>query len=138
MPDFTTPHGQRAAERLRQEEIIWLTTVGGDGMPQPSPVWFLWEGETMLIFSQPKVPKIANIRREPRVALHFDSDGKGGDIVVLTGRAEVVDNAAPATIPEAYLAKYAAGIKDIGMTPEEMAASFSAAIRVTPTTLRGH
>ncbi len=138
MLDFTTPFGQRAAGRLQQEEIIWLTTVGDDGMPQPSPVWFLWEGDTVLIYSQPKTPKVANIGSRPQVALHLDGDGKGGDIVVLTGRAEVSENAAPVTIPAAYLAKYAAGIKDIGMTPEQMAASFSAVIRVTPTKLRGH
>ena len=41
MPEFTGEFGQRAAERLRTEEVIWLTTVGNDGMPQPSPVWFL-------------------------------------------------------------------------------------------------
>jgi len=65
MPDFTTPHGQRATERLHTEEVIWLTTIGGDGTPQPSPVWFLWEEDTVLIFSEPKTPKVANIRRSP-------------------------------------------------------------------------
>jgi len=138
MPDFTTPFGQRATERLQTEEIIWLTTVGDDGMPQPSPVWFLWEGETVLIYSQPNTPKVANIKSRPQVALHFDGDGKGGNIVVLTGQAEVAAETGPATIPDAYRTKYAAGITDIGMTSEQMAASFSATIRVTPTKLRGH
>jgi PPOX class probable F420-dependent enzyme len=137
MLDFTTPHGQRAAERLRTEAIIWLTTVGGDGTPQPSPVWFLWEEDTVLIFSKPKAPKIANIRREPRVALHFNSDADGGDIVILTGQAEVVPEDAAAVVPNAYLTKYADGIKDIGLTPETMTAEYSAVIRITPTKLRG-
>lgn len=137
MPDFTTPHGQRAAERLRTEEVIWLTTVGNDGTPQPSPVWFLWEGDTVLIFSKPNAPKIANIKREPRVALHFNNDAEGGDIVVLTGQAEVAPENAAAVIPNAYLTKYADGIKDIGLTPDTMTAEYSAVIRVTPTKLRG-
>jgi PPOX class probable F420-dependent enzyme len=137
MPDFTTPHGQRAAARLRTEEIIWLTTVGHDGTPQPSPVWFLWEDDTVLIISKPKAPKIANIRREPRVALHFNSDAEGGDIVILTGQAEIAAESAAAVVPNAYLTKYADGIKAIGLTPETMLAEYAAVIRVRPTTLRG-
>ncbi len=137
MLDFTTPHGQRAAERLRTEEVIWLTTVGSDGTPQPSPVWFLWEDDTMLIFSKPKAPKIANIQRQPRVALHFNNDAEGGDIVVLTGQAEVAAENAALVVPERYLTKYADGIKDIGLTQGTMTAEYSAVIRITPTKLRG-
>ncbi len=31
--------------RLREEVIVWLTTVRSDGQPQSVPVWFLWDGE---------------------------------------------------------------------------------------------
>jgi len=137
MLDFTTAFGQRAAARLQSEEIIWLATVGGDGTPQPSPVWFLWDGETVLIFSKPNAPKIANIQREPRVALHFNSDESGDNIVILTGQAAVLDTTAAEAILDTYLTKYAVGIKNIGLTPEKMAAEYSATIRVTPTKLRG-
>lgn len=30
-------------ERLRTEDIAWITTVTADGQPQSSPVWFLWD-----------------------------------------------------------------------------------------------
>ncbi len=46
MLDTTTDAGARAESRLREEMIIWLTTVLSDGQPQSVPVWFLWEGET--------------------------------------------------------------------------------------------
>jgi hypothetical protein len=36
-------------KRLREEQVIWLTTVRADGMPLPTPVSFLWAGETVLI-----------------------------------------------------------------------------------------
>lgn len=138
MLDFTTDFGRRAAERLRTEQIIWLITVGDDGMPQPSPVWFIWEGETALIYSQPDTPKIRNIARHPQAALHLDGDGDGGNIVVLTGRAAIAPDAPPATAHAAYLAKYDAGIRGIDMTPGSFAAAFSTPIRITPTKLRGH
>lgn len=136
--DTTTDFGARAARRLQTEQIIWLVTAGADGTPQPSPVWFHWDGATMLIFSEPDAPKIRNIARNPRVAVHFDSDGWGGNIVVLTGEARVLDNAPSVEEVPDYLEKYAEGIERIGMTPEQMAATYSTAIRVTPGRVRGH
>lgn len=136
--DTTTDFGARVARRLQNEQIVWLVTAGADETPQPSPVWFHWDGATMLIFSEPDAPKIRNIARNPRVALHFDSDGSGGNIVVLTGEARVLDDAPSVEEVPAYLEKYAEGIERIGMTPEQMAATYSAAIRVTPGKVRGH
>ena len=38
MLDTTGEVGSRAEERLRSEEIAWLTTVRPDGQPQSVPV----------------------------------------------------------------------------------------------------
>jgi PPOX class probable F420-dependent enzyme len=72
------------------------------------------------------------------VALHLDGDGKGGDIVVVTGDARTDPQAPPADKVPAYIAKYREGMKRIGMTPESFARAYSVAIRITPTRLRGH
>lgn len=87
MWDTTTEFGQRIARRLAEELIIWLVTTGKDGTPQPSPVWFVWDGETVLIFSKPDAPKVRNIQACSRVALHFNSDARGWDVVVFTSTA---------------------------------------------------
>ncbi len=137
MLDFTTDFGKRAAERLRTEEVIWLTTVGRDGLPQPSPVWFLWEDDAAIIYSQSKAPKVGNIIRHPQVALNFNSDAGGGDVVIFTGTAEIVADAPPATAHATYLAKYGAAITRIGMNPDSFADDYRTVIRVTPTKLRG-
>ena len=136
--DTTTEFGQRVQRRLRDETIGWLTTVGPDGTPQPSPIWFLWDGETILIYSQPNTPKVRNIERNGRVALNLDGDGRGGDIVILTGAARVDRDAPGAADHTEYLEKYRQGIERIGMTPEQFAASYSEPIRMTPAKLRGH
>ena len=84
MLDGSTEFGQRATRRLNEEIIGWLTTVSPTGQPQPIPVWFLWDGESFLLYSRPGQAKLANIARSPRVSLNLDGDGSGGDIVVGT------------------------------------------------------
>ena len=37
LPDPQSPFGARVRERLRDENVIWFTTVGADGTPQPNP-----------------------------------------------------------------------------------------------------
>jgi PPOX class probable F420-dependent enzyme len=136
--DTGSEFGGRAARRLKDELIYWLVTVGPDGTPQPSPVWALWDGEALLIYSQPDTPKLRNIANQPRVAVHLDGDGRGGDIVIVTGNARVAPDTPPADrIPE-YVAKYREGLRRIGMTAESFARAYPVAVRVTLTRLRGH
>ncbi|HEX2035830.1 MAG TPA: TIGR03667 family PPOX class F420-dependent oxidoreductase [Chloroflexota bacterium] len=129
--------GRRAERRLREELVIWLVTAGRDGQPQPSPLWFLWDNGSVLIRSQPDTPKVRNIAANPKVALHFDSDSKGGNVVVLTGTAEVLPEGFSVAQREAYIEKYREDIQDNDMTPDEMLQEYSVTLRVTPTRLRG-
>jgi PPOX class probable F420-dependent enzyme len=127
---MTVAIDEKLAARLQTEQIIWLTTVREDGTPQPTPVWFYWHEESMLIFTQPQSQKLRNIAANPKVALNLHTDEYGGSVAVLWGEAYVdPQGASPAEI-EAYMAKYAAGIKMLGWTPEQMANSFSTALRV--------
>jgi PPOX class probable F420-dependent enzyme len=137
MLDFTSSIGQRIQLRMQEEETIWLTTVDSSNTPQPRPVWFQWDGETAMIFSQAGAAKVRHIARNPRVALNFNTDEDGGDVGVLIGEARILSGAPPATRLQAYLKKYTAGIQDIGLTPESMQAEYSVVILVTPTALRG-
>jgi PPOX class probable F420-dependent enzyme len=135
--DTSTDFGKRVERRLREEEVLWLTTVRRDGTPQPTPVWFLWDGgDAVLIYSRPRQQKERNITGNPHVALNFNSDG-GGNVVVLTGTAAIVTDAPPAQDNAAYVRKYDASISRIGMNRDSFAAAYSQAIRVTITALRG-
>ena len=137
MLDFTSPIGRRIKRRLREEQIIWLTTIDVHHTPQPRPVWFHWDGATLLIFSQTRAAKVRHIQRHPRVALNFNTDAKGDDVGVLIGEAMIVAKPIAPNRMKAYLRKYRPGIKDIGMTVASFQAEYSVAILVTPATLRG-
>jgi PPOX class probable F420-dependent enzyme len=132
MLDTTTDAGARANRRLREEIMIWLTTVRSDGQPQSVPVWFLWDGETFLIYSQPGRQKLRNIGGNPRVGLHLNSNDRGVDVVRVEGAAQMLEDFPPATEVGEYLEKYRESIARIGFDPDGFARTYSVALRVTP------
>jgi PPOX class probable F420-dependent enzyme len=136
--DESTEFGARVAAHLRDEIVVWMTTVTPKGSPLPMPVWFDWNGaDSVLMFSE-EGARVRNVEANPRVTLNFDGDGGGGDIVVLSGHARIERDAPPADRVETYLEKYAEHIDRIGLTPEQFAARYSVPIRVELTELRGH
>ena len=124
-----------AEERLGREPVIWLTTVRADGQPQTSPVWFVWDGETFLIYSMPRSQKVPNIRRNPSVSLNLDGNGTGGGIVSIEGQARIEDGP-PILEAAAYVEKYTESIRAMGAEPEPFSREYSTPIRVTPTRRR--
>lgn len=121
IPDRATAYGERVRRRLTGEMTIWLTTVRRDGTPQPNPVGFLWDGGDSL---------------QPLVSLHFDSGG--GDIVVFTGTAEILDDypAVPdnSAWPEKYSEEIAARFGDA----VKFAETYSVPVRIHLTRVRGY
>ena len=124
------------ARRLQTEEVIWLTTVRPDGSPVPTPVWFYWNGESFLIYTQPISHKLRYIAGNPAVALNFNTDEAGGSVAVFAGTAAVDEQPPSAAEVEGYFAKYAEGIKMIGLTRESMAAEYATLLRVRPSRVR--
>jgi PPOX class probable F420-dependent enzyme len=135
--DPATDFGKKVIYRLNEEEVIWFTTVAGDGTPQPNPVWFLWEGESILIYTRPETKKVTNLRQRPRVALHFDATETGEDVVVFTGEAKIDSSAPPVHENLQYSEKYRLGMAALGSSPEQMGADYTIAIRVRPDNVRG-
>ncbi|HEV3359169.1 MAG TPA: TIGR03667 family PPOX class F420-dependent oxidoreductase [Pseudonocardiaceae bacterium] len=138
LPDPTTPFGERALRRLNSEVVIWLTTVGKDGTPQPNPVWFLLDNDSLLIYNRPDANRIAHIGQRPQVALNLDGDGKGGDIVVVTGTARLIDDVPPCDQLPAYLEKYEALMTRVAGSPEKFGKAYPVAMRIDISKVRGH
>jgi PPOX class probable F420-dependent enzyme len=134
--DRTTEKGARADTRLRTEVVAWLTTVSGDGQPVPTPVWFWWDGDSILVYSQREKPKLRHIAGNPRVAFALRTDELGDEITVISGTA-AVDPASPSAdgLP-GYIDKYAALIERLGADPASFAGEYSVPVRITPTKLR--
>ncbi|MGH3290699.1 MAG: TIGR03667 family PPOX class F420-dependent oxidoreductase [Trebonia sp.] len=118
-------------KHLVNDHIVWLTTVTPAGRPAPRPVWFMWDGTAVTIYSQPEGAKLKHIAANDHVSLHFNSTPGGGDVVVISGRAAVLNGAPlPSEVP-AIADKYRESIQAMGYT-QEWYDSYSTAIRVTP------
>ena len=139
MIEFSSKFGRFAKRHIRNEYFIWLTTVDSGDTPQPRPVWFIWENNSFLIFSQAKAHKLTHVGKNPGVALHFNTEDQAGDksVIVFIGSASIDPNCPPAHKVPAYFRKYKSGIEALNMTPEGFSREYSVAIRITPHTLRG-
>jgi PPOX class probable F420-dependent enzyme len=134
--DATTARGKQIQRRLEKELIIWLATSGAEGRPHVVPVWFLWEGDSFLIYSLPG-QKVRDIGANPKVQLHFNTTLDGADVVRIDGTAARLRRHPAAHRVPAYVRKYASLIKSYSWTAESFARDYHVVLRVRPTRFRG-
>ena len=130
MPD------KHAQSRLKKDLVIWLATSGRDGRPHAVPVWFLWDGDTFLIYSLPG-QKARDIEANPNVALHLNSDPVGEDVIRVEGTAKIDPTQPPAYRVPSYVRKYRDLIKGYDWTPKVFSEQYHVAIRIRPTRFHG-
>lgn len=133
MLDPTDPKRAHVDRRLRVEPILWLASTRPDGRPHLVPVWFWWDGETILVFSEPTAQKIRNLRHSPHVIVALDTAGQAEDVVVVRGTAELTEKSSTDLMPPAFERKYEALFPHAGTNPERMKAQYSQPIRIRPT-----
>ena len=72
MTDLNNPKVQKI---LQSKAFAHLATLGANGEPQSSPMWFLWDGEYIKFTHTTNRKKYQNIQRDPRVSISItDSD----------------------------------------------------------------
>ena len=94
-----------------------------------STTWSTRTGSTM--------NRINHVVDRPQVALHFDGDGTGGDIVVFTGTACSADDIPPPHENRAFLAKYGDSLLRVSDSVEEFGKRFPVPLRIEITRTRG-
>jgi PPOX class probable F420-dependent enzyme len=122
--------------RLEEAVVIWLTTVTPDGQPQSSPVWFIVDGDELLVFSRANVPRVRNIGANGHVAVNLDTLDDGEEVLTMEADARIDASAHPANEVSAYLDKYAARIAGNDWTPEVFARDYPICLRIRPTRVR--
>jgi PPOX class probable F420-dependent enzyme len=137
--DATAPRGRpRAEAALRDDPVVWLSSVRPDGRPHLVPVWFHWDGERIVAFSKPNARKVENLRDEPRVMLAVGTPGPEYDVELIEATAELPDTRSAELMPTGFGAKYRDLLRRAGLTVQHFAEVYSQPIVLRPTRFLGY
>lgn len=77
------------SRELLDRGITRLAYVAADGTPRAVPIAFVWNGSDIVMCTPTNAPKLAGLRRNPAVALTFDTEEFPPKILLVRGRAEL-------------------------------------------------
>jgi len=79
------------ASFLGEQRTCRFATTGPDG-PHVAPVWFVWDGQALWVYSLTRSQRWANVSRDPRVAVVVDDGHHYHELhgVEMEGQAAVV------------------------------------------------
>ena len=123
---------------LRDDPVLWLSSVQPDGRPHLVPVWFHWDGDRILAFSKPNARKVGNLRDQPFVMLAVGTPGPEFDVELIEATAELPEEPAGTLIPESFGAKYRDLLHRAGLTVQRFAEVYSQPIVLRPTRFLGY
>jgi PPOX class probable F420-dependent enzyme len=132
------PHPAGADAALRDDPVVWLSSVQRDGRPHVVPVWFHWDGERIVAFSKPHARKVDNLRDQPRVMLAVGTPGPDFEVELIEATAELPDRSAAELMPEGFGAKYRELLRRAGLSVQRFAEVYSQPIVLRPTRFLGY
>jgi PPOX class probable F420-dependent enzyme len=71
---------------LASTAVAFVSTIGKHGEPQVTPLWFLWDGESVRISLVEGRQKLRNLRRDSRIALAVVEPTRPTHYIELRGR----------------------------------------------------
>jgi PPOX class probable F420-dependent enzyme len=83
---------ERRAFLLEGTRTGKLATIRRDGRPHVVPIWFLLDGDEVLLTTGADTVKGRNILRDPRVCLCVDDEDSPFAYVMVEGEAEVTED----------------------------------------------
>jgi PPOX class probable F420-dependent enzyme len=95
-------------ELLALRTIAVLGTVGRDGLPHLTPIWFADGGEAIVMATASTSHKLVNLAREPRATLVLHDSRPGFEVcgASITGRVDVLRGPEAAPLVEQVHARY--------------------------------
>src|ERR671937_162329 len=90
---------ESARRLVESDALAHLVTLNPDGSPQVTCVWVGIEGDELVTAHLGVYRKVANVARDPRVAVSIETNRTGAngltEYLVVYGRARVVEGGAP-------------------------------------------
>jgi PPOX class probable F420-dependent enzyme len=123
---------EQIERHLISDQVAWLTTVTSTGRPAPRPVWFVWDGSAITVYSVNRGAKLRHIAVNDSVSLNFNSTPGGGDVVVISGHARIARDAPPPSRFPGLLDKYMPAVESMGRPVSWFDENYRTAIHITP------
>ena len=93
-------------ELLTSTALAHVATLGPDGQPQSTPVWFDWDGSRLRIGLASDRQKLRNLRRDPRLAVSIANPAIPGHYIELRGTATFEEEDPDRTVLARMVARY--------------------------------
>jgi PPOX class probable F420-dependent enzyme len=77
------------ARFLQEKHLAKLATINPDGTPQITPIWYLYDGQAIVMITGPRAIKVRNIRGDPRVGVCIDRPTPPYAGLVIRGTASI-------------------------------------------------
>ena len=127
-----------ARRALTAGRLAHLTTVNPDGSPQMSGVWIGLDGDDIVIGHMGQGRKVANIARDPRVALSLEAEGANAvgmvNYLIVHGTARLAEGGAPELLQRLAAVYVGPGVKFPPMDDPPA----GHVIHITPERVGGH
>ncbi|WP_330452225.1 MULTISPECIES: pyridoxamine 5'-phosphate oxidase family protein [unclassified Streptomyces] len=95
---------QDVVDRLEKDTDAWVSTASVDGAPTLVPLWFVWDGEALLMATRRTNPTAVNLTPAGRAHIAL---GHTRDVVMIEAAAEVVEGTdLPTASGDAFAAKF--------------------------------
>ena len=90
---------------LREERTCRVATVGADGRPHNTPLWFVWDGSALWLNSIVKSQRWTDLVRNPQVSIIVDAGHDFGELrgAELIGQVEQVGEVPRTSTPDLSL-----------------------------------
>src|SRR5437764_2808354 len=86
---MSTKLSDKARTFLQEPRFAVLGTIYQDGRPQLTTMWYLLEGDTIVMNTKVGRAKERNMRRDPRISVCVPD---GYDYVTISGTVEMIDD----------------------------------------------
>jgi PPOX class probable F420-dependent enzyme len=77
---------------LSDRHVAVLVTIGVDGSPMPTPIWYLYRGGVFYFRTASNAIKTENIRRDPRVSICVQDERAPYRSITARGTAEISES----------------------------------------------
>lgn len=94
-------------EFLATQQVCRVATIGADGSPHATALWFGWDGDCLWLYSITRAKRWADLQRNPRISAVIDSGVEYLELrgVEIMGEVEVVGEVPRTGAPNPELAE---------------------------------